>query len=138
MTQIKIDVDQTSLRAMREALGMMHDHMKRHLSTAINRTAKSVAADAAKELGKVINFSLHSSVKPFTTKRPTKAATLKKAVLMKQVAKPDEPQAVIKLWGGTPSPIRWNPAQEYSKALKGKRIRSGVRYTPTTGVSGTT
>lgn len=138
MTQIKIDVDQKSLRAMREALGMMQDHMKRHLSTAINRTAKSVAADAAKELGKVINFSLHSSVKPFTTKRPTKAATLKKAVLMKQVAKPDEPQAVIKLWGGTPFPIRWHSAQEYSKSRKGKRIRSGVRYKPNMGGGWTT
>jgi hypothetical protein len=128
MTAVKIDVDQASLRAMRERLGMMHSHMARHLATAVNRTSKSVAADAAKELGKIVNFSLHSTTKPFTSKRPTKASTLKKAVIAKQKATTDSTQAVIKLWGGSPFPIRWNSAHEYSKSRKGKRIRSGVRY----------
>lgn len=138
MTSIKIDVDQASIRALRESLGMMHSHLARHMATAVNRTAKSVSVEAAKELGKVINFSLHSSVKPFTTKRPTKAATLKKAVIMKQKADANAPQAVIKLWGGTPFPIRWHSAQEYSKSRKGKRIRSGVRYKPKMGGGWTT
>lgn len=123
----KVDVNQDSLRQLAENLGQFKHHLSRHLATAVNRTAKTVGVEAAQQLGKVVNFKLHSTNK-HTSKTYTKAKVLKKAVIKKNNASPDSPQVTIKLWKGHAFPARWHEAMEYGKTRKGKRIRSGVRY----------
>lgn len=123
----QIDVDQNALAELKKSLGNFGGHLNRHLATAVNRTAKSVGVEAAKRLGKIVNFKLHSTNKN-TSKSYTKAATLKKAVIRKNNATPDNARVSIKLWKGHPFPLRWQEAYEYGKTKKGKRIRSGVRY----------
>jgi len=99
LSEFKVDVDQASLAKLVEALGTFKGHLNRHMATAVNRTARTVGVEAAQQLGKVVNFKLHSKNK-FTTKRYTKAATLKKAVWRKQNATADSPRTAVKLWGG--------------------------------------
>jgi hypothetical protein len=123
----KVDVNQESLRKIAENLGRFEHHLARNLATAVNRTARTVGVEAAQQLGKVVNFKLHSTNK-HTSKTYTKAKVLKKAVIRKNIASPDNPQVTIKLWKGHPFPARWHEAMEYAKTRKGKRLRSGVRY----------
>ena len=130
---LKVDVDQASVRAIREALGEFGRHLHRHLATAVNRTARTVGVEAAQQLGKVANLKIHSKNKGFTSKTVNKAKTLKKAVVKKNSATPDSPSVTIKLWRGYPFPLRMHEAYEYSKTRKGKNIRSGVRYKPQVG-----
>lgn len=135
---LKVDVDQASLRAIKEALGSFGEHLNRHLATAVNRTARTVGVEAAQQLGKIVNFKLHSQNKGNTTKTFSKAKTLKKAVINKNRATPESPHVVIKLWKGHPFPLRLNEAYEYNKKRKGKVIHSGVRYKPEVGGGWTT
>lgn len=125
---LKVDVDQASLRAIKEALGAFGGHLNRHLATAVNRTARTVGVEAAQQLGKIVNFKLHSQNKGNTTKTFSKAKTLKKTVINKNRASPDEPKATIKLWKGHAFPLRLNEAYEFNKVRKGKKIYGGVRY----------
>jgi len=104
LSEFKVDVDQASLAKLVEALGTFKGHLNRHMATAVNRTARTVGVEAAQQLGKVVNFKLHSKNK-FTTKRYTKAATLKKAVWRKQNATADSPRTAVKLWGGHPTHV---------------------------------
>ena len=135
---LKVDVDQASLRAIREALGQFHGDLQRHLATAVNRTARTVGVESAQQLGKIVNFKIHSKNKGNTSKTFSKAKTLKKAVINKNRATPDSSSATIKLWRGHPFPLRLNEAYEYSKNRKGKQIRSGVRYKTNVGGGWTT
>ena len=125
---LKIDVDQASVKAIREALGRFAGDLNRHLATAVNRTARTVGVEAAQQLGKIVNFKMHSTNKGNTSKTYSKARMLKKAVINKNRATPDAPSATIKLWKGHPFPLKLNEAYEYNKKRKGKVIRSGVRY----------
>ena len=125
---LKVDVDQASLRAIREALGRFAGDLNRHLATAVNRTARTVGVEAAQQLGKIANLKVHTKNKGYTAKAFNKAKTLKKAVVKKNNASPESPSVTIKLWRGYPFPLRMHEAYEYSKTRKGKQIRSGVRY----------
>jgi len=126
-TEMKIDVDQASLQRLTEALGTFKGHLNRHMATAVNRTARTVGVEAAQQLGKVVNFKLHSKNK-FTSKRYTKAATLKKAVWRKQNATADSPRTAVKLWAGYPFPARWHEAYEFTRKRKKKTVSEGVYY----------
>lgn len=126
-TELKVDVDQTSLAKLVEALGTFKGHLNRHMATAVNRVARTVGVEAAQQLGKVVNFKLHSKNK-FTTKRYTKAATLKKAVWRKQNATADSPRTAVKLWGGHPFPVRWHEAYEFKRKRKKKTVSEGIYY----------
>lgn len=126
-TEMKIDVDQASLQRLTEALGTFRRHLNRHMATAVNRTARTVGVEAAQQLGKVVNFKLHSKNK-YTAKRYTKAKTLKKAIWMKQNATADSPRTAVKLWGGHPFPVRWHEAYEFTRKRKKKTVAEGVYY----------
>ena len=126
-TELKVDVDQASLAKLVEALGTFKGHLNRHMATAVNRTARTVGVEAAQQLGKVVNFKLHSKNK-FTSKRYTKAATLKKAVWRKQNATADSPRTAVKLWEGHPFPVRWHEAYEFRRKRKKKTVSEGVYY----------
>ena len=130
LSEFKVDVDQASLAKLVEALGTFKGHLNRHMATAVNRTARTVGVEAAQQLGKVVNFKLHSKNK-FTTKRYTKAATLKKAVWRKQNATADSPRTAVKLWGGHPFPVRWHEAYEFQRKRKdciGRHLLSNPRW----------
>lgn len=135
---LKVDVDQASLRAIREALGNFAGDLNRHLATAVNRTARTVGVEAAQQLGKIVNFKLHPTNKGNTTKRYSKARVLKKAVINKNRATPDKASTTIKLWKGHAFPLRWNEGYEYSRVRKGAKIRGGVRYKTHVGGGWTT
>lgn len=126
-TELKVDVDQASLAKLVEALGTFKGHLNRHMATAVNRVARTVGVEAAQQLGKVLNFKLHSTNKS-TTKRYSKANTLKKAVWRKQNATADSPTTAVKLWGGHPFPVRWHEAKEYKRKRKKKTISEGILY----------
>lgn len=126
-TELKVDVDQGSLAKLVEALGTFKGHLNRHMATAVNRVARTVGVEAAQQLGKVVNFKLHSKNK-FTSKRYTKAATLKKAVWRKQNATADSPKTTVKLWAGYPFPVRWHEAYEFQRKRKKKTVSEGVYY----------
>ncbi len=126
-SEFKVDVDQASLARIVEALGTFKGHLNRHMATAVNRVAKTVGVEAAQQLGKVVNFKLNSKNK-FTTKRYTKAKTLKKAVWNKQNATADNPKTAVKLWAGHPFPVRWHEAYEFKRKRRKKVISEGVYY----------
>jgi hypothetical protein len=127
LSEFKVDVDQASLDRIKAALGKFEYHLSRHMATAVNRTARTVGVEAAQQLGKVVNFKLHSKNK-FTSKRYTKAATLKKAVWRKQNATADSPRTAVKLWGGHPFPVRWHEAYEFQRKRKKKTVSEGIYY----------
>lgn len=126
-TELKVDVDQASLAKLVEALGTFKGHLNRHMATAVNRTARTVGVEAAQQLGKVVNFKLHSTNK-VTSKTYTKAKTLKKAVWRKQNATADSPKTSVKLWGGHPFPARWHEAKAYKKTRNRKTVFEAVYY----------
>jgi len=128
----KVDVDQASLARIRESLGTFQGHLSRHLATAVNRTARTVGVEAAQRLGKIVNFKLHSTNK-FTTKKYSKAQTLKKTVWRKQNATADSPMTTVKLWKGHAFPARWHEAKEYKRKRKGNVKSEGVLYKPKIG-----
>ena len=135
---LKVDVDQASLRAIREALGEFGRHLDRHLATAVNRTARTVGVEAAQQIGKIANLKVHTKNKGYTAKTFNKAKTLKKAVVKKNNASPENPSVTIKLWKGYPFPLRMHEAYEVTKTRKGIKRKDGVRYRSQAGGGWTT
>lgn len=129
---IKIDIDQTSLKAMRERLGEFGRHLPRHLATAVNRVGKTVRVEAAQQIGKVANIKLHSTNKGHS-KAINKSRTLKKAIRQKNRASPDSPRITIGLWDGYAFPAKYHEAKELIKKKKGRKLFRGVQFKMETG-----
>lgn len=124
---IGISISQSSVDALKEALGSMSRQMPRHLATAINRTAKTVRVQAAKELGKEMNIKGHGI---------KKAQVLKKVIRQKSKASPDTLSATIGLFPGYPFPLKYFDAKPYVKKTKGKKRYVGITYKPDRAMKG--
>ncbi len=134
---IKISIDAKSLKQMKRNLGHFQVHLPRVLSTAVNRTAKSVRVEVAQVVGKMINLKL-SSMNKGNSKPISKAATLKKTIRQKNKAVPKRAEATIGLWEGYPFPAKYHEAKTYTRKRKGKVKSSGVVYKPDMGGGWTT
>ena len=111
---------------MRERLGIMANHLPRHLATAVNRVGKSVRVEATQALGPIINLKLHSSNKGYS-KAISKAKTIKKTLKQKNKATAENARVTIGLWEGYPFPLKYFEAKPYAKKKRGKKLYFGVQ-----------
>lgn len=134
---INITVDQKSIAEMKRNLGVLGDHLPRHLATAVNRVGKTVRVEVAQQLNPLINLKLHSKNKA-NSKPIKKSVTLKKTIKQKNRATPDKPSIVIGLWEGYPFPLKYFEAKPYTKTRKKKKLYVGVQYKTDMGGGWTT
>jgi hypothetical protein len=121
---LKIDISQSSMKALREAFKGIESKLPRNLAVAINRTAKTVRVQAAEDLGKVMNLKVNAALRSDGDARFTPARTLKKAIKQKSNADAKNLFAKIGLWQGHPFPLKYFDARP---VVRRKRL-IGVRY----------
>ncbi len=119
---LKIDARVEGIKDLMVALGSMQQHLPRHLRAAVNKTAKSVRVQVAKELGKVMH--LKSNYDPDFKK----ARTLKKVIKAKSMASIENATAVIQLSPGYEFPLKYYDAKPATKTRKKKKVYIGVVY----------
>jgi hypothetical protein len=119
---ITMRIEESTMKALRDAFKGIESKLPRNLATAINATAKTVRVQAAKELGKVMPLKVNPALK--SDKPFSKAKTLKKAIKQKAKASPDSLSAKIGLWEGHPFPLKYFDARPYYQ----KKKNVGITY----------
>jgi hypothetical protein len=106
---IQVGIDKSQLDRLEKALGEKAHRLPREIRTAINATARKVAADTAKDLSKIM---------------PLKQKTLKKIVKQKSKADVDKLIAVVNIGEGYPIPLRMHSPTQLKKGVTVK-VRKG-------------
>jgi hypothetical protein len=119
---ITMRIEESTMKALRDAFKGIESKLPRNLATAINATAKTVRVQATKELGKAMNLKINPALKG--NEFFSKAKTLKKAVKQKSKADEDTLAAKIGLWEGYNFPLKYFDAFPY----KYKKKNAGVSY----------
>jgi hypothetical protein len=97
---MKVDIDQSSVTAVRKILTQLGANINKELAIAVNKTVKQTATAAARKLKDVI---------------PVPVKVLKKAVFAKDKATAASPRSGINLYGGYPIPLKYFGARQMKK-----------------------
>lgn len=110
---LKIDIDKGAMDRLKATVAELGLNLKREFGAAVNKTAKKVAFEASKEIGKELN------VKP--------RKLLKKVVNTGKKATAEYPYAIIYLNQGYPFPLKYFGAKQNKKGKLTVKINPRYR-----------